>query len=195
MIASVSGVLEQKEGDRVVVQVGGVGLRVLVPASVAAALGDPGDTVHLHTHLQVREDALTLYGFADRAQLRLFDLLIGVTGVGPAVALGIIALAEANAIEAAIAGGSAAFFSGAPRVGMKLAQRIVLELKPKVRKLEGIGSDGTALAGPAEDDVVAALLALGYTAGEAHAAASAAGADPSVPTEEKIRRALAYFNR
>jgi Holliday junction DNA helicase RuvA len=196
MIASVAGILESKGADRLVVQVGGVGLRLLVPATVAAGAGEVGDSVYLFTHLQVREDALTLYGFGNQDQLRLFELLIAVNGVGPAVALGILSAGDVDTIEAAIAAGNHRFFSGVPRVGPKLAQRIVLEMKAKVRQLEGVEFQAAPGPGASEaDDVVAALQAIGFTSGEAYAAVRNVPPDPALSTEENIVRALRYFNR
>lgn len=194
MIASVSGKLEYIGADRLVVQVGGVGLRVLVPGSVVAELGEIGDSVYLLTHLQVREDALTLYGFTSQEQLRLFELLISVTGVGPGVALSVLSAGSADDVESAIASENVSFFSGVPRMGPKLAARVVLELKKKVRQLEPAGfGGGPVLSGG--DDVVLALLELGYSAGEAQAAARHAASEPGLTIEEKIVRALGYFNR
>ncbi len=197
MIASVSGRLERKGADRVVVQVGGVGLRLLVPLTVAAEMGDVGDSVYLLTHLQVREDALTLYGFSNQEQLSLFEMLIGVNGVGPSVALGILSAGSADDIEAAIAGGNHRFFSSVPRVGPKLAQRIVLELKGKVRQLEGIEapSGGISAASPLADEVAAGLMAMGYTSGEAYGNVRAHPPDPALSLEDNLVRAFAYFNR
>ncbi len=194
MIASVSGTIEYKGVDRLVVQVGGVGLRLLVPGSVVADVGNIGEPVYLLTHLQVREDALTLYGFISSEQLRLFELLISVTGVGPGVALGILSAGSPDDIESAIAAENPSFFSGVPRVGPKLAARIVLELKRKVRQLES-SEFGGGLAAPDGDEVISALIGLGYNAGEAGAAARQVPADPSLTIEERIMRALAYFNR
>jgi len=194
MIASVSGTIEYKGAGRLVVQVGGVGLRLLVPGSVVAEVGDIGEPVYLLTHLQVREDALTLFGFTNSEQLRLFELLISVTGVGPGVALGILSAGSADDIESAIAAENPSFFSGVPRVGPKLAARIVLELKRKVRQLEP-SEFGGGVSSPDGDEVVSALLGLGYNAGEAGAAARQVPADPTLTIEERIMRALAYFNR
>ncbi len=194
MIASVSGKLEYVSADRVVVQVGGVGLRVLVPGSVASEVGGVGDSVYLLTYLQVREDALTLYGFTTQEQLRLFELLISVTGVGPGVALAVLSAGSPDDIESAIASENVSFFSGVPRMGPKLAARVVLELKKKVRQLEPAGlSSGPVISGG--DDVMLALLGLGYSAGEAQAAARHAASEPGLSTEDRILRALAYFNR
>ncbi len=193
MIASVRGTIESKGADRLVVQVGGVGVRVLVPGTVVSEVGDVGDNVHLLTHLQVREDALTLYGFSTPEQLRLFELLISVTGVGPGHALSILSQGSAESVEAAIASENAEYLAKVPRVGRKIAGHIVLELKSKVRDLSAAYPDGVP-AGPADSDVVAALLSLGYTAGEANAAARNVPADQNLTTEEKILKALAYFN-
>lgn len=194
MIASIRGALESKAPDRLVVQVGGVGLRVLVPSTVVQEVGNPGDTVHLVTYLQVREDALTLYGFNTQEELRLFELLISVTGVGPGHALGVLSIGSTDAIEAAIANGNAEYFSRVPRLGKKLSARLVLELKNKVRQIEQVEVD-MGRAAPDADDVLGALLSLGYTAGEAQAAVRNLPADPSLTTEDRLRVALAYFNR
>ncbi len=193
MIASVRGTLESKGADRVVVQVGGIGIRVLVPATVLDEVGDPGDHVHLLTHLQVREDSLTLFGFGSPEQLRLFELLTSVNGVGPGHALGILSAGSTEAVEAAIAGENVEFLARVPRVGRKLAARIALELKGKVRAAEAVGVSGPRIADA--DEVVGALMALGYTAGEAQAALRAIPPDQDLPVEEKVRLALASFSR
>lgn len=192
MIASVRGVLESKEQGQVVVSVGGVGLRLLVPATVLADVGDVGDQVHLVTHLQVREDSLTLYGFLDREQLGMFELLTSVTGVGPGHALSILSMGSTDAVGAAIAAENVDYFSRAPRVGKKLAARLVLELRNKVAQ----SADGfvpTSAAAPRDQEVLGALLALGYTPGEANSALRSLPDEP-LPIEERLRRALAYFN-
>lgn len=192
MIASVRGIIEAKGNGQLVVLVGGVGLRVLVPATVVADAVDTGDPVHLLTHLQVREDALTLYGFSSPDQLRLFELLISVTGVGPGHALGILSQGDAASVETAIATGNEAFIARAPRLGKKLAARVVLELRAKVAARDG-AADG--VVGAPQDDVVDFLVGLNYTPGEAQAAASSIPADPTLTTEQKVLMALAYFNR
>ncbi|MDQ3854870.1 MAG: Holliday junction branch migration protein RuvA [Chloroflexota bacterium] len=194
MIASVRGVIESVAPDRLVVQVGGVGLRVLVPATVVQESGGPGDTVHLLTHLVVREDALTLYGFQTPEQLRLFELLIGVTGIGPGHALNILSLGDPDTVEAAISGGNGDFLSKARGLGKQRAARVVLELKNKVRQIETVDGEPRA-APPDSDEVMAAMLSLGFLAGEAQAAIRSLPADPSLTTSDRIRLALAYFNR
>ncbi|MDP9352950.1 MAG: helix-hairpin-helix domain-containing protein, partial [Chloroflexota bacterium] len=132
--------------------------------------------------------------FTTQEQLRLFELLISVTGVGPGVALAVLSAGSPDDIESAIASENVSFFSGVPRMGPKLAARVVLELKKKVRQLEPAGfSGGPVISGG--DDVMLALLGLGYSAGEAQAAARHAASEPGLSTEERILRALAYFNR
>lgn len=193
MIASIRGIIESKGTDRLVVQVGGVGLRLLAPATVISDVGDVGEPVRLLTHLQVREDALTLYGFSTHEQLHLFELLISVTGVGPGHGLSILGLGATEAIQAAIAVGNSGFLSRAPRVGKKLAERVVLELRSKVAAGDGQYSPDVALA-PDMDDVVGALVSLGWSSGEAMAAARSVPTDGSLTTEDRIRQALAYFS-
>lgn len=194
MIASIRGTLEAIGSDRVIVSVGGVGLRVLTPRTVPEDIGGVGDTVHLLTYLQVREDSLTLYGFSTQDQLRLFELLISVSGVGASHALGVLSIGSTDAVESAIATGNAGFLAQVPRLGKRLAARIVLELKGKVSPAEGPGVL-TEQAIPDADEVVGALMTLGYTAGEAHAAMRSLPADEAADTEERIRKALSYFNR
>ena len=194
MIASVRGILESKGPDRLVVQVGGVGLRVLVPATVGEDSGGPGEVVHLLTHLQVREDSLTLYGFSTPEQLRLFELLISVTGIGPGHALGILSMGDPDTVEAAIAAGNADYLSKVRGLGKTRAARIVLELKNKVRQIELVDGE-VATPVPDADDVLAALMSLGYTAGEAQASIRNLPPDPNLSTTERIRLALTYFDR
>lgn len=194
MIASVRGMLESKAPDRLIVNVGGVGLRVLVPGTVVQDVGDVGDTVHLLTHLQVREDALTLYGFTTPEQLRLFELLTTVKGVGPGLALSILSAGSADAVEAAIAGENAEYLSRIRGVGKTTAARVVLELKAKVRQLESVPENGRG-ASPDADLVVGALVEWGYSPGEAQAALRSVPSDPSLTTEDRLRLALAYFHR
>ncbi len=198
MIASLRGVVESKGTDRLVVQVGGVGLHVMVPTSVVADVGAPGEAVHLLTHLLVREDALTLYGFSTGEQLRLFELLISVSGIGPVQALGIVSLGDPDAVESAIAGGNAEYLVKARGLGKTRAARVILELKSKVRQIEASSLSPGAAAGPVPPDsdvVVAALMSWGFLAGEAQAAVRSLPSDTEVSTEERLRLALAYFNR
>ena len=174
MIARLTGRIDAVEPDAVVVDVGGVGLRVHVPAGVLAAAA-VGDDLSLHTHLHVREAELALYGAPDAATLQLFLLVQTVSGIGPRVALAMLSTFDAATLEAAIAAEDVDALVGVPGVGRKIAQRLVLELKAKVGGLAPAapgsgGGAGFAIAGP-QADAVAALTALGYTAAEAQAVA------------------------
>ena len=163
MFAFLRGKLVGTEPGVAVVEVGGVGFRVHVPLSLSSRLGEPGTECLLYTHLVLREERAELYGFANEQERELFVLLLGVSGVGPKVALALISCLGAAAIEAAVREGEAARLEMAPGIGKKMAARIILELKDKVAKGEtGDRDDFT--------DAVEALVALGYRRGEAQAA-------------------------
>ena len=188
MIAAVKGTLEYRGDEWIVIQVGGaVSLRVFVPATTLEHLPPSGQQVHLYTHLHVREDELTLYGFATEEARRLFEMLLGVAGVGPKVALGVLSALNPEAVALAIASGDVDALSAAPGVGRKTAGRIILELRGKLE--QEWGPIAVATASPGQSDVLRALLALGYTPGEARQALT--GEDRAdLPLEERVRRAL-----
>ena len=190
MIACLRGVVEEWGADWLLVFVGGVGLRVQVPASTAEALGHRGESVVLHTHLHVRDDAVALYGFATGEDLRLFEMLIGVSGVGPRGALSLLSALGADSLSDAVSAGDALRLQQVSGVGQKMAARLVLELKGKL-----VGRATAAVPTGRDDEVVAALVGLGYTQAEAQAAAASVPSDGSLAVEERLRRALAYFGR
>jgi Holliday junction DNA helicase RuvA len=186
MIATVRGKLQARENDSIVVNVGGIGLRVRVSSRALANVGAPGGEVELFTHLRVREDELTLYGFTSQDELRLFETLLTVSGIGPKMALGVLSAAPSETLRLAIAQGNVDVLTGIPGIGRKTAQRLVLELKSKV-DVSGLGEVGELTA--ADQDVINALVNLGFSA------ADAARAAQSVPSgtksvEERIRIAL-----
>jgi Holliday junction DNA helicase RuvA len=189
-IARLRGVVEESGADWLLVFVGGVGLRVQVPASTAEALGRRGENVVLHTHLHVRDDAVAVYGFASAEDLRLFEMLIGVSGVGPRGALSLLSALGADGLSDAVSAGDVPRLQQVPGIGQKMAARLVLELKGKVA-----GRGAAAVATGRDDEVVAALVGLGYTQTEAQAAAASVPSDDSLDVEERLRRALAYFGR
>jgi Holliday junction DNA helicase RuvA len=189
-IARLRGVVEEWGVDWLLVFVGGVGLRVQVPASTAEALGHRGESVVLHTHLHVRDDAVALYGFATGEDLRLFEMLIGVSGVGPRGALSLLSALGADSLSDAVSAGDALRLQQVSGVGQKMAARLVLELKGKLA-----GRAAAAVPTGRDDEVVAALVGLGYTQAEAQAAAASVPSDGSLAVEERLRRALAYFGR
>ena len=163
MIAGIEGILKSRGEDWVIIEVSGVGFRVQSPTSTMGILGMPGDRVRLHTHLHVREDNLALYGFATPEELRLFELLIGVSGIGPKTALALLSALSADRFEIAIARGDVDTLSSVPGIGKKTAARLVLELKGK---FEQVGVAGRSRY----EDVKAALVSLGYSAAEANSA-------------------------
>lgn len=189
MIATLNGKLQVRGDDAVIVNVGGVGFRVRVPSRLLADLGATGSEVQLFTHLHVREDDLSLYGFATEDELRLFETLLTVNGIGPKVALGVLSAAPAETLRLAIAQGNVEALTAVPGIGKKTAQRLVLELKGKI-EVAGIGEIGGLE--PADQDVMNALINLGFSAMDAARAARAVA--PSAKTsEERIRQALQFL--
>jgi holliday junction DNA helicase RuvA len=194
MIAHVRGRVAHRGSGTVVVDVAGVGY--LVHVTGTSAIPARGEPVELHTSLQVREDSMTLYGFADRGALELFELLLSSSGVGPKLALAALGTHRPEVLRAAIAGGDLATLTTVPGVGKKVAERLVLELKDKVGGgFEVTGTGEVARAAAASDDhdreLRDALLGLGYTSGEvqeALAALHAAGATGD--TADLLRLAL-----
>ena len=186
MIARLRGRPVVWDAEGLVVDVGGVGYRVLAtPAAVRKA--DGADEVSLETHLHVREDALQLYGFAEAGERELFEQLLAVSGVGPKVALAIVSGYSPAELRRAIVREDAALFQTIPGIGKKTAQRVVLELKEKIAPLAAV--DAPHL-GAGDGHIVArdALVELGYTVAEAEQ--RLADTDPDLPPAERVRQAL-----
>lgn len=192
-LARLRGVVDERGDDWVIVSVGGMGMLASVPSSTADGL-TPGAVATLYTHLHVREDALTLFGFATRDDLRLFEQLISVSGVGPRVALGLLSSLDTADLTTAIASGRADALRKVPGVGQKTAERIVLDLRDKVTPPEDARPASSAPKEPAPDaEFIAAMMALGYTQSEAAAAFAQLPAGEGLPLEEQVRVALSYF--
>lgn len=195
MIAHLRGLVAQRGAGTVVVDVHGVGY--LVHVTGATPLPARGEPVELHTSMQVREDSMTLYGFADRGSLELFELLLSSSGVGPRIALAALGTHRPDTLRAAIAGSDVATLTAVPGIGRKVAERLVLELKDKVglpdAGLEAAGA-ADAAGGQADDaraEVREALLGLGYSAGEAQQALAAVDAEAAAgDAAELLRLAL-----
>ena len=194
MIVSLRGVLAGADLDKVVIEAGGLGYGVLVPGRLAAALSRRvGDEVFVHTYLHVRDDALQLFGFESPRERRFFITLIGVSGVGPKVALAILSAYSVAELETAVLRGDDKRFESITGIGHKLAQRLVIELKDKVGvELEpspasAAGDATTAGADPFLQARVA-LQNLGLPLREAEAALQ--GAPEGAPLEELVRYAL-----
>jgi Holliday junction DNA helicase RuvA len=187
MIAGVSGLLEATGPDWVHLQVGGITLRISVPASSVAELGEPGGRVHLHTSLRIREEQPVLYGFTTRAALEAFLLLLGISGVGPRHSLGLLSGLGVAGLQRAIESGDVAALSTAPGVGRRTAGRVVLELKGKLAIDQEAGAPAQASNNVA---VIETLTALGYSASEARRAVDDLDQSPDLTVEDRIRLAL-----
>ncbi len=164
MIAHLRGRILEKQPTRVIVEAGGVGYDVAVPLSTFYGLGEPGAEVALRVHTHVREDALALYGFATALELDLFDRLISISGIGPKLALAVLSGIEPPDLVGAIERGDLARLTAIPGVGKKTSERIVLELKdrlPRARATEAAG-EATPAAASVRDDLLSALVNLGY---------------------------------
>jgi holliday junction DNA helicase RuvA len=192
MIASLRGTLLQITlPDLVVVEVGGVGFKVFVPASVIDALEGVGRSAFLHTHLIVREDALTLYGFSSEEQRGLFELLLTVQGVGPKLALAVLSALSLDVLRRAVAQEQPEVLERVRGVGKKTAEKIVFALKDKLRA-SGL-EKGLGPVSEGDTEVLAALTALGYSVVEAQAALQSIPKGEGADTEDRIRLALRYF--
>jgi Holliday junction DNA helicase RuvA len=190
MIATLRGEVSQIEDNAIIVEVGGVGLRVFVPAPLRIRL-KAGDALMLYTHLVVREDAWSLYGFESQADRELFNILLGVDGVGPKVALSVLSSMTLDAIQRAVFAEEAELLSRVPGVGKKTAQKMALHLKDKLKPGDALSR--VAAMSDTDSEVLAALTSLGYSVVEAQAAIQSLGKDAPDNTEERLRLALQYF--
>lgn len=195
MIARLDGTLAAHGLDRIELRTGGgVTYEVMVPLSVLEGLPKVGGDLALHTAMVVREDAWTLYGFSSADERKLFQRLMGTTGVGPALAMNLLSTLTGERLVRAVREGDLATLTQVPRVGKKLAERLVLELRDKLDGADVPTSGGKSVgsAGPSAD-AVRALVALGYQAADAERAVRSAldGAPKGETTADLIRRALA----
>lgn len=168
MIASISGALQKIETNSLIIHVGGIGVRVHVPRTVLEDVGGAGRRITLHTFLQVREDALTLFGFETEEDLQLFEVLLGVNGVGPRVALAILGTLSPELLKSAIMREETAVLQRVPGIGKKTAERIMFHLRDKL-DLDGV-SAATPLVSDVDADVIDILTGLGFSIVEAQAA-------------------------
>ena len=195
MIARLSGKLAVKNPDEIIVDVGGVGYQVLIPLSTFYELPERGESLSVLIYTVVRENAIELYGFLTAQEKAVFKLLLGVSKIGPKLAQNILSGISAEDLKTAIISGDILKLNAIPGIGKKTAERIILELKDKVPKAEAAGQEVTALPGDIFDDVLSALLNLGYrrTASEraVKRAINEAGRDANL--EEVLRLALKYL--
>ena len=193
MFYSLTGKLIHTEAYLAVVECGGVGYRCMTSLTTLSCLPPAGERVTLYTHLNVREDALDLFGFYSMNELDAFKKLIGVSGVGPKSALAILSDMTPDRLALCIASGDAKSLTRAPGVGVKLAQRLILELKDKISKAElasGVGDAAVQIGadGSGMNEAAAALCTLGYS--QSQAAEALAGLAADLPVDELIRQAL-----
>ena len=191
MIHYLKGKLVAKSPTFVIVEVGGLGYRVNFPLSSYQALPPEGSTVSLYTHLHLREDNATVYGFVSTEELELFKALINVSGLGPRMALTMLSAMNIEQLTMAIATGNAELLTGIPGIGKKMANRLVLELKDKI----GAGLITAPAVQLAEEnaDVLTALTTLGYSVREATRAVATIPPDQELTLEERVKLALGFF--
>ena len=197
MIAFVKGTIIEVTEGKAVIEVGGMGYQILVSGSDEERLARMQGQVLLHTYLQVREDAIVLFGFLAKEDLEIFRMLIGVNGIGPKAALGILSVFSASDLRFAVLAGDAKTISKAPGIGSKTAQKLILELKDKFdlldafeSKLEETKGKEPSMAELNSSEAVQALVALGYPGSEALAAVRKVSGWEEMNTEELLKAAL-----
>ncbi|MBO7519839.1 MAG: Holliday junction branch migration protein RuvA [Clostridia bacterium] len=199
MIASLNGKILLKDRNAVVIECGGVGFKCFITENTYNALGGVGDSAFIHTCMVVKEDALDLFGFAKSGELEVFKLITSVSGVGAKIGLAILSLFDYEKVLLFIASGDAKSLTAASGVGLKLAQRMVLELKDKVGSVvsgdafEAVTAVGNASANTSAREAIEALVSLGYSQSEASLAVGKL--DTSLAADDLIRAALKTLAR
>ncbi|HEX6384377.1 MAG TPA: Holliday junction branch migration protein RuvA [Anaerolineae bacterium] len=192
MIASLSGIVRKVEASSLVIALGGVGVRVYVPKTVLENVGGIGRSISLHTHLMVRETELSLYGFEAEEDLMLFEVLLGVSGVGPKVALAILSTLSPELLKSAILREETAVLQRVPGIGRKTAERIMFQLRDKLDLTQV--STAVPLVSDVDADVIDILTGLGFSIVEAQSALQ------NVPREakgvdERVQLALQHLDQ
>ena len=197
MIATLRGKLLYNDDNSLIVECGGVGFRCITTSATLSAISNIGDEIFLYTYMAVREDAMDLFGFATIEEMEAFKMIISVNGVGPKIGIALLSEFTPNQLFLYIGSNDSKALTQANGVGIKLAQRIVLELKDKVAK---IGYISTADLKPVKkpqksvaDEAIAALMSLGYNKGEASLAVGKIEED--LPTDKLIKEALKLLAR
>jgi holliday junction DNA helicase RuvA len=195
MIAFLRGRVLDKQPNRLIVDVQGVGYDVHVPLSTFYEAGDPGDDITLRVHTHVREDALQLYGFLTALEQQVFERLIGISGIGPRLAISVLSGIDPRDLVTAVLRGDVTRLTSIPGIGRKTAERIVLELKDRLKQLDVDATAGTAaVAAPGDrlrEDLVSALVNLGYHRPQAEKSVeSALVSDPHPSFDQALRRVL-----
>jgi len=190
MIATLRGEITQIEDTAVIIETGGIGLRVFVPAPLRTRML-VGEATMLYTHLVVREDDWKLYGFETKADRDLFNLLLGADGVGPRTAMAVMSGTSTDLLQRAVFGEDPDLLGRVPGVGKKTAQKIVLHLKDRLKPTDALNA--IAAMSDADSEVLAALTALGYSVVEAQTAIQSIPKDAPDNVEERLRLALQQF--
>lgn len=201
MISYIKGPLMEKMEDAVVVEAGSIGYHIFVPTSTLDALPAIGEEVKMFTYFQVREDAMTLFGFLNRQDLEIFRRLLGVNGVGPKSALGVLSALRPDEFRMAVISSDAKLISKAPGIGSKTAQRIILDLKDKISAEDILlsVSDMPAAAGDfgavgeVGREAIEALTALGYSGSEAARAVKKVTVTDKMTAEDVLKGALKHL--
>ena len=191
MIASVSGKVIHVAADSIIVEIGGIGLQLYVPAPTRDRVR-PGEAVFLHTSLIVRQDSMALYGFDTSEGKEFFELLLSVDGIGPKSALSVLSVMAPDAIRRAVFNEQAEVFTRVPGIGKKTAQKILLYLQDRIKAVEGLASLG--VLSDVDGEVLDALTTLGYSVVEAQSALQSIPRDAPMEVETRLRLALQYFS-
>lgn len=191
MIATLQGEITQIEENAVIIEIGGIGLRVFVPKPLREHM-NTGEVIFLFTHLVVREDDWKLYGFESQADRELFNTLLGVDGVGPRTALAVLSTLNLDTVQRAVFSNEPELLSRVPGVGLKTAQKMVLSLRDRLKPISGL--EKIAAMSESDSEVLAALTALGYSVVEGQTAIQSIPKDAPDNVEERLRLALQQFS-
>lgn len=196
MISYIKGKLEAKNLDNVIIEIGGIGYKIFMSATSMDRLGEVGTEVKVHTYMRVREDDISLYGFCTNEELKMFEQLLGVSGVGAKVALSILANISPSSFALAIITGDLNTLKSLPGIGAKSAQRMILELKDKMKTQEAIETEfiptKTAIKNDKAKDAIEALQVLGYARRDIDLAISKINTN-ELSVEEIIKQGLKYL--
>ena len=193
MIASLEGIIDAVSKDSLIVNVNGFGFKIAVTTTVLSEMGITGREVKLYTHFHIREDDMSLFGFGSLDELKLFETLISVSGLGPKTGMAMLSAMSADQVAMAIASGSVEILTTIPGIGKKTADRLILELKDKVGGV--MISSPAGKAAQENADVVSALVSLGYSVQETTRAVNALPSGKKLTLENKVKLALQYLGK
>ena len=200
MISYVKGILTEIIEDTIIVETGGIGVEIHVPLTLIGSLPHIGDELKIYTYFKVAEDSMSLYGFENRRDLDMFRQLIAISGIGPKGALAILSTLSPDELRMAVIAGDAKAISAAQGIGVKTAQRVILELKDKISAEDLLGSAGykntasvNSNESTASSEAVEALIALGYTGSQALRAVREVEIDDSMDSEAVLKAALKHL--